>query len=94
MTYRHVPYAKIVREGLGVTQVVLADLLGVCTMTVSKWERGLLEPNAYQYGLMQAFSKALRRDKEVGRKAESALMQEGLGQAMYVLLHTAYRRTR
>ena len=34
------------REALGLTQVELAERIGVASMTVSRWERGTLKPGA------------------------------------------------
>ena len=44
------------RQSLGLTQVRLARVTGVHPMTVSKWERGLLRPNAHQRELLEAFA--------------------------------------
>ena len=45
---------RVLRKRLGLTQGRLAELLGVHAMTVSKWERGLLEPTPYQAAILQA----------------------------------------
>lgn len=42
-----------IRYSLKATQVELAQLLGVHPMTVSKWERGELEPSGYQLALLR-----------------------------------------
>lgn len=43
-----------IRRRAGLTQVRLARLLGVHPITVSKWERGLLAPNAHQRSILRA----------------------------------------
>ncbi len=42
------PGVRSTRKRLGLTQGQLAMVLGVHQVTVSKWEHGLLEPNAWQ----------------------------------------------
>lgn len=49
-----------VRRRAGLTQVRLARLLGVHSMTVSKWERGLLLPTAHQRTLLAALGADAR----------------------------------
>ena len=56
MVGRHVnslaDWAKCIatlRKRLGMTQTELANKLGVTAMTVSRWERGLVEPTASGY---------------------------------------------
>jgi molybdopterin-binding protein len=49
---------RSLRQRLGLSQVDFGRLLGVHTMTVSKWERGLLEPNEHQRGVLRALHAA------------------------------------
>jgi molybdopterin-binding protein len=44
------------RSRLGLTQVRLAEVLGVHAMTVSKWERGVLQPMARQRTILRALT--------------------------------------
>jgi molybdopterin-binding protein len=46
-----------IRRRAGLTQVRLARLLGVHPITVSKWERGLLAPNAHQRAILDALRR-------------------------------------
>jgi DNA-binding transcriptional regulator YiaG len=43
------------RHALGLTQSEFGQLFGVHAMTVSKWERGVIKPTAYQTALMRQF---------------------------------------
>jgi DNA-binding transcriptional regulator YiaG len=43
------------RHDLGLSQAEFGQLFGAHAMTVSKWERSLLSPSAYQQALMHQF---------------------------------------
>lgn len=47
-----------IREQLAMRQVDLAELIGVHPLTVSKWERGILQPRAYQRDLLDTLAGA------------------------------------
>jgi molybdopterin-binding protein len=49
---------KTLRARLDLSQKDLGELLGVHVMTVSKWERGVAEPNEHQRRLLRAFADA------------------------------------
>lgn len=49
---------KSLRTRLALSQKQLAELLGVHLMTVSKWERGVLEPSDHQRKLLRALANA------------------------------------
>ena len=55
------------RKDLGLSQVEFAQLFGAHFMTVSKWERGLTQPTAYQEALLRQF-----QSRVVGTKAKAA----------------------
>jgi len=80
------------RQRLAVTQKVLAELLGVHRITVSKWERGELAPSAYHRALLVAFSDACLRVPHVGRRwaSAAALRRYGPHIALYRLLQAAF----
>jgi len=46
------------RRRAGLTQTRLARLLGVHPITVSKWERGVLRPNARQAAILRALGRS------------------------------------
>lgn len=81
---------KTLRETLGLSQVELAALLGTHAMTVSKWERGKLEPSEHHKRLLGAFTRAAERGarfdgKDAGKDPVRFLAQ---------LLDQAYRTPR
>lgn len=47
-----------IRKLLGLTQVVLGRVVGAHSMTVSKWERGVLQPTAFQRSILAALAAA------------------------------------
>jgi molybdopterin-binding protein len=49
---------KLLRERLNLSQKDLGELLGVHVMTVSKWERGVLEPSEHQKRILRALAEA------------------------------------
>ena len=80
-----------IREGLGLTQAQLAQLLGVHPLTVSKWERGVLTPSSYQVDLIESFAKAKRKKPGVafGALVAVTLATVGAAAALFVLLKAA-----
>jgi len=56
------------RRDLGLSQAQLGQLLGVHFMTVSKWERGILNPDAYELALMEAFRNTADKKKDEAKK--------------------------
>jgi DNA-binding transcriptional regulator YiaG len=79
---------KKIRKKLGLNQEKLAQLLDVHTMTVSKWERGVLEPTPYQAAMMDEFEKAASKS-EVKLKLKHVLIAAGVVAAVYLLLKYA-----
>ena len=77
------------RQRLGLSQVQLAQLLGVHSLTVSKWERGLLAPTEHQTTLLASFGKAGKANKAIGEEVASLLVAVGVVAALFVLLEAA-----
>jgi putative transcriptional regulator len=77
------------RDTLGLSQVQLAQLLGVHPLTVSKWERGLLVPTEHQAALLESFRKAGKARKGIGDEVASLLLTAGVVVALFVLLEAA-----
>lgn len=73
------------RKKLGLSQDKFGQLFGVHTMTISKWERGVLTPNSYQIALMTAFEKAAKYE-EIKKTLQNVLVGAGIAAAIYLLL--------
>jgi len=77
-----------IRGNLNLTQAQFGQLFGIHPMTVSKWERGELIPNAYQVSLMTEFDKAAK-NKKVGDALAGVLIGAGIVAALLLLLQSA-----
>lgn len=62
------------RSELGLSQVEFGQLFGTHFMTVSKWERGLLHPTAYQMVLMDQFRKTVDHKKALAHEEVKKLL--------------------
>ncbi len=82
---------KRTREDLGLSQLQFAQLFGIHWITVSKWEREVLTPNAYQQALIQNFRKA-SRSKEVQDDLLNKLITAGAIVALAYLLTKALKK--
>ncbi len=76
---------KAARSALRVTQSGLADLMGVHPVTISNWERGVLQPTSWQCALLRALHRSPRAGEvhahyEVGGLA--AALSVGLEHAL------------
>lgn len=78
-----------VREDLGLTQAELAQLVGVHVLTISKWEREVLTPSPHQVALLDAFSRAAKKDPQAGPAAVNLLATKGVAAALHHLLNSA-----
>ena len=68
-------------------------LFGVHPMTVSRWERGALQPNSYQLALMEEFERAANA-KEVKETLGAVLVGAGATEALYLLLKNSKRQVK
>lgn len=78
------------RRGLALTQHELADLLGVHAMTVSKWERGSLGPDAHRRMLLRVAANALEHDPDIGQRLAYLRAHHGAALALADLFRAAY----
>jgi len=82
-------WIKGIRASLDCSQVELSRLLGCSPMTVSRWERGLSDPDTYNQQMLVAFVTAAANEPHVGYYARNAMAQHGPIHALYLLLHCA-----
>jgi len=62
------------RRALGLSQEQFGQLFGAHSMTVSKWERGLLSPTAYQQALMAQFRLTAGKQEAVAQEQVKKLL--------------------
>lgn len=82
------PRITALRKALGLTQVQMAQLLGVHPLTVSRWERGVALPPPYPAALLEAFEAAQEADPDLSAKLAAAWPQ-GWVAALALVLCTA-----
>lgn len=76
---------KTLRDSLGLTQGDLARLLNVHAVTVSRWERGVAEPDGYNAAMMERFKVQPFGDR-TGRAVRAIMAQQGPVAALCWLL--------
>ena len=78
------------RADLRLSQAEFGQLFGAHAMTISKWERSVLTPSAYQVALMTQFRRTVdaqrRQDQE---KVKNLLVGAGVVAALVWLLGSA-----
>lgn len=62
------------RHDLGLSQIEFGQLFGAHFMTVSKWERGILRPSAYQLALMDQFRRTADARKVLAQEEVKKLL--------------------
>lgn len=75
----------VLRRDMSLSQPEFGQLFGVHPMTVSKWERGVLEPTEYQFALMREFLKAIQ-DEKAKQTIKAVLIGAGIAAALLLLL--------
>jgi putative transcriptional regulator len=77
------------RRSLGLSQVEFGQLFDTHSMTVSKWERGVLRPSAYQIALMRQFQVTAKAKKEqASEQVKNLLVGAGVVAALVWLLNS------
>jgi transcriptional regulator with XRE-family HTH domain len=78
------------RKDMGLSQADFARLFGAHFMTVSKWERGISSPTAYQLGLITEFRRTANLKKEqIQEQLQSLLIGAGVIATLLWLLSSA-----
>jgi transcriptional regulator with XRE-family HTH domain len=81
------------RKDMGLSQADFARLFDAHFMTVSKWERGVSSPSAYQQGLMHQFRMAANTKKEqIQEQLQNLLIGAGVIAALFWLLSVAAKK--
>lgn len=83
----HSSLIAALRHDLGLSQGEFGQLFGAHTMTVSKWERAVLSPSAYQQALMQQFRRTADDQKiQAQEQVKNLLVGAGVVAALVWLL--------
>lgn len=79
------------RTGLGLSQAQFSTLFGVHWITVSRWERGVLEPSPYHTAFLREYSLAAARPDayDVGRQAMQRMAAYGAPATIFYMLSMA-----
>lgn len=62
------------RKDMGLSQSEFAQLFGAHFMTISKWERDVTAPTAYQMALLEHFQKVVGEKKKQGSEELKKLL--------------------
>lgn len=77
------------RKAMGLSQSEFAQLFGAHFMTISKWERGVAVPTAYQVALLEHFQKVTQeKKKQAAEEVKKLLVGAGVVAALAWLLST------
>ena len=79
-----------IRKALSLTQEQFAAILGVCGVTVCRWERATELPSPYRMALIRHFGEAAKRDQ--AKKVGGVLLEKGVVSALFLLLKLAHLR--
>lgn len=82
---------KSIRESLRLNQAQFAQLLGVHSLTVSKWERDILSVQPHHNALIESFKRAKSATPGVGDEVAKLLVTAGVVVAIFVLLQAAFK---
>ncbi len=76
------------RKSLQLSQAEFGQLFDAHAMTVSKWERGVLVPSAYQHALLQQFKRTADvKEEKSKQELKNLLVGAGVVAALVWLLN-------
>ena len=81
----------VMRGKLKLTQDEFCQLVGVHTLTISKWERGLLQPRGFQKRLLNIINQVSNDKWFQTRKLDDILYYNGPLKALYYILDYYYK---
>jgi DNA-binding XRE family transcriptional regulator len=79
---------KTLRKRLNLSQAQFAQLFGVHSITIIRWENGDALPTDYQTALMDSFEKSAE-NREVRETIGKVLIGAGIVAALFLLLGAA-----
>ena len=77
-----------IRKALRLSQTEFGLLLNAHFVTVSRWEKETLEPNAYQQAMLNEFEAAIKK-KQFDKLIKNTLIGAGVAAALFLLLRAA-----
>jgi len=82
---------KSIRDRLGLSQGLFAQILGIHVSTVSKWERGEAVPDPYRMILLEAAEMSLRYRPDLGPKLRALLAMGHTAAAISAMLRPSQK---
>jgi DNA-binding transcriptional regulator YiaG len=82
---------RSIRQLFGLNQAQFAQLMGVHSITVSKWEGEITSPTAYQEAFLSQYRVAAK-NKQVRDELKGVLIAAGVIAAVILLLQAASKK--
>ncbi len=83
-------YYRDIRKAMGLMQNDFGALLNAHSVTVSRWERDLAQPDRHQQALMASFEQAIERDGGLRPDLDAIIGSCGPVYTLYLVLHAAH----
>jgi DNA-binding XRE family transcriptional regulator len=82
-------HIRSVREALMLTQTDFGKMLGTHYMTVSKWERGLMRPQALELAMVDLLEQAVAKGER--DHVVNEFQTQGTLRGLYAAMHVVYK---